>query len=516
MTAALAAVPAEPSAEPACDLAAERAVLGAVLAGGCPVLAVLDDLKAGDFYRPLHTATFTAARRLHASGGPVDAVTVADELRRAGDLGRVGDEVYVAGLLDAAGATASARYHAEIVARHAVTRRLVTVGTRLAQQATGDPGAAAVTALADLQRLAPETCDAARSGGLAFTDVGALLAEVDAAGPPRWLWRGLWPADAYGIVAAEDKAGKTWAVLDAAVSVAAGTSWLGAYPCESAGPVLLFAGEGGARNLSRRLRAVADAHQVAAETLPIRVCLRVPHLGAADHLAAVAAEVARQRPRLVILDPLYLAAGGASGSDLYAMGAVLEGLQHICQRAGAALLVVTHFNKTGEGRGARRITGVGPGAWGRVLVAGHVEHRATDPAGRSTVVIGWDVTGGEVADTTVRIRRQVWSDDPGDLSAPLHYQAQPVSDDGPDGLARPVAPGCTPAAQRVHSVLSDADRPLTVQQIGDRLAEAGRPLQRRTIQQALADLDNAVDSLVVDARGTTSWTVAGAPAAGAS
>ena len=33
-----------------------------------------------------------------------------------------------------------------------------------------------------------------------------------------WLIRGLWPADAYGIIAAESKAGKTWLALDLAVS----------------------------------------------------------------------------------------------------------------------------------------------------------------------------------------------------------------------------------------------------------------------------------------------------------
>ena len=31
-----------------------------------------------------------------------------------------------------------------------------------------------------------------------------------------WLIRGLWPADAYGIIAAESKAGKTWLALDLA------------------------------------------------------------------------------------------------------------------------------------------------------------------------------------------------------------------------------------------------------------------------------------------------------------
>jgi AAA domain len=52
-----------------------------------------------------------------------------------------------------------------------------------------------------------------------------------AAGEPRWLIQGLWPADAYGVLAAQEKAGKTWAALDLAVSVATGRPWLDHFAC---------------------------------------------------------------------------------------------------------------------------------------------------------------------------------------------------------------------------------------------------------------------------------------------
>ena len=47
--------------------------------------------------------------------------------------------------------------------------------------------------------------------------------------------RGRWPADAYGVMGAEDKAGKTWAVLDLAVSVVGGTPLFGSLPVEVQG-----------------------------------------------------------------------------------------------------------------------------------------------------------------------------------------------------------------------------------------------------------------------------------------
>jgi hypothetical protein len=54
--------------------------------------------------------------------------------------------------------------------------------------------------------------------------------------------------------------------------------------------------------------------------LPIRLCERVPHLAQRAHLEEVRLEVKAHPPRLIIVDPLYLAARGAKGSDLYDMG----------------------------------------------------------------------------------------------------------------------------------------------------------------------------------------------------
>jgi RecA-family ATPase len=261
--------------------------------------------------------------------------------------------------------------------------------------------------------------------GLIVEDLVDVLARVDQAGPPAWLVGGLWPRDAYGVFAAEDKAGKTWAMLDLALSVAAGVPWLGRFACPPSGRVLVFLGEGGERAMVRRLRAIAahkrvDLDELAAGRL-VRLCFRVPKLTVGAELEAVAGELADRPAALVVLDPLYLAVGTAgAGADLYAMGAILAGIQGVCQAAGAALVIVIHWNKTGEGRGARRISGVGPGAWGRVLASAGVAHRTTAGDGTSTVVLSVEVTGGEIPDQSFRVRRQVRADDPADLASPLH------------------------------------------------------------------------------------------------
>ncbi len=324
---------------------------------------------------------------------------------------------------------------------------------------------------------------------LPIENLADLFARVDGAPAPKYLVRPVIAEGDHGMFAAEFKAGKTWAMADLAVSVASGTPWLGAFDVESPGPVLLFAGEGGPRKIVRRFRAVCESRGIDPASLPIRVSVRVPHLTSDAAMALVADEIEKHRPVLVIVDPLYLAARGAQGSSLYEMGANLEGIQVVCQRYGAALLIAHHWNKTGEGRGAKRMSGAGPDAWGRVLISAVVVSRHTDRETQgSAVVLELDFQGDEIPETTTRIRRRVWVDDPNDLASPMHYAIE-VMDGG--GLGGTDVDGLAPSARRVLAVLSGSEEWWTVQTIGDALAEDStglRPLKARTIQAALATL----------------------------
>jgi AAA domain len=144
---------------------------------------------------------------------------------------------------------------------------------------------------------------------LTVSSFGEVAARVAAAGEPRWLIQGLWPADAYGVLAAQEKAGKTWAALDLAVSVAAGRPWLDHFPCPNPGLVLVFLDEGGERATVRRIEAIATSKGVDPDQLTdrLRLCFRVPRLaaaGAGSELAAIQEELQAHPAALVVLDPL--------------------------------------------------------------------------------------------------------------------------------------------------------------------------------------------------------------------
>jgi 5S rRNA maturation endonuclease (ribonuclease M5) len=317
--------------------------------------------------------------------------------------------------------------------------------------------------------------------------IGEMARRVDAAPPAKFIVRRLLVEGDYGVMGATKKFGKTFAMGDLAVTVAAGGSFLGQYPVDRAGPVLLFAGEGGQRKIVRRCRAIAAHHGIVLDDLPLYVYERAPKLADLEQVARLAATVEQIRPVLVIVDPAYLAVSGAETYSLTSMGTLLERAQLICQSAGSGLIVSHHWNKTGQGSTADRFTGSGWAEWGRVLISGSTLSTNHDTAtGRTNTVCKLEVIGDEIGDTEILYRREVWVDDPDDLASPMHYVVTAV-DPGEvprNSSATGELAGMAPAAVRVLGVLRGRAAWLDYQQIGDELAETGIPLKKRTILDA--------------------------------
>ena len=235
-----------------------------------------------------------------------------------------------------------------------------------------------------------------------------------------WLVKRLIASDAYGVFAAESKAGKTWAAMDLGLAVANGGKWFGKFDCEQGG-VIYFCGEGTSQNTLRRHDAICDFYGYNNDC-DIHYVHRVPFMGDADHLAVVAEMLASFKPALVVLDPAYLSARGANQADIFAMGEMLESLQELAINAGCALAVIHHWNKTGTGAGKSRMSGAGWDAWGRFLVSMELrkdEHE--DDTGKSRALLRCQATGGEVSVEPWQVEREIWADDQDDINSAMHY-----------------------------------------------------------------------------------------------
>jgi replicative DNA helicase len=109
------------------NLEAEQSVLGAVLLSdtALPALIIDERLHPDDFYREGHGRIYQAMLDLHSLGEPVDALTLVEHLKQAGDLDAVGGRAAIDLLAGSVPAVGNVRQYARIVRDNAMLRRLL-------------------------------------------------------------------------------------------------------------------------------------------------------------------------------------------------------------------------------------------------------------------------------------------------------------------------------------------------------------------------------------------------------
>ena len=222
------------------DVAAEQCVLGGMLLSKDAISDVIEVIRPTDYYRPAHQLVHEAILDLYGRGEPADAITVANELTRRGEIARVGGGVYLHTLIASVPTAANAGYYARIVRERAILRRLVEAGTRIVQFGyAGDADAddlvdraqAEVFAVTDrrasedyhsLSEIMPGALDeieAIGSRGGVLTGVPTGFADLDA------LTNGLHPGQMI-VIAARPAVGKALA-LDTPLPTPAGWTTMG-------------------------------------------------------------------------------------------------------------------------------------------------------------------------------------------------------------------------------------------------------------------------------------------------
>ncbi|NLP45108.1 MAG: replicative DNA helicase, partial [Peptococcaceae bacterium] len=115
----------ELSKVPPHNLEAEQAVLGALMLDPQRASSVFEILQPEDFYRDSYKTLFLAIRDIFERGDPVDLVTVAEELNRAGRLENVGGIAVISELASVVPSAVNAEHYARIVAEKSLLRQLI-------------------------------------------------------------------------------------------------------------------------------------------------------------------------------------------------------------------------------------------------------------------------------------------------------------------------------------------------------------------------------------------------------
>ncbi|MCC6994808.1 MAG: AAA family ATPase [Deltaproteobacteria bacterium] len=235
------------------------------------------------------------------------------------------------------------------------------------------------------EREAGEMPNAARPTAQGFATIP--IGEVADEGPVTWRVRDLWTEEAVGVVAGEPKTYKSFLTAHIGVCVAAGVPVLGTYEV-SKGRVLMFNAEDRPAMTRSRMAQMCVAMGLELSALDLRL-INVPvlRLDDAAQIASLRATVARERPALLILDPLR-DLHTLDENDARAVSGLLMPLRAIQRECHCAVMVVHHMAKLTEvnKRPGQRMRGSGAlhgwvdsalylakGAGEDVAV--HVEHR---------------------------------------------------------------------------------------------------------------------------------------------
>lgn len=359
---------------------AELSVLGAMLIDGDAVAVALELIDDAAFHREGNRRIFRAMVRLYGRGDVIDAVTLADELKTAGELETSGGMAYLARLVDAVPTAANVSQHCRILRDKSVLRRLISSATEIIQESYEAPSGAVDETLDRAEQKIFEISQAEERGGFirikeilrstmdrideltrnpgSITGVASGFDDLDR------MTAGFQPADLI-VLAGRPSMGKTALALNIAQHAAIGKEV----------PVAVFSLEMSRESLVQRMlcaESKVDSSRVRTGRLSpddfIRLARGAGHLNTApiwiDDTPALSPIELRAKVRrlhaevgvgLVVLDYLQLMSGGDRAENRQQeISAISRALKAIAKEVGVPVLALSQLSRAPEQREGNR------------------------------------------------------------------------------------------------------------------------------------------------------------------
>lgn len=154
---------------------AEQSVLGAIILDPQLINSTQEVLLPESFYRGAHQHIFRAMMNLNEDGSEIDVVTLMDQLTKEGTLSEAGGPQYLAELSNNVPTTRNIQYYTNIVANHALKRRLIQTADSIANDGY-DNELELDAILSDAERRILELSSNRQSDG--FKDIRDVLGQV--------------------------------------------------------------------------------------------------------------------------------------------------------------------------------------------------------------------------------------------------------------------------------------------------------------------------------------------------
>lgn len=332
--------------QPPQDMAAEQAVLGAMMLSADVIPDVTQIITGADYWRPAHEAIHDAITDLHHRGDPVDMVTVGSELQRRGDLPKIGGADYLHTLVTGVHVAANAAYHAESIRDQARLRSVDAAASKLHQLVARGRVGMIDHYLGDALQVIEDATT--RWGPRATTGTG--LADLswirDGEPPPQpqpaWARRTdgtalFYPGKVNGIFG-DPEAGKTWVAQCAGVEALNAGGTFAMIDVDHNGPN---------HTAARLLLLGATLDQLANPDL-----FRYYEPDDADQLRGAVDDITHRAPDVVLIDSLgeVFPMLGVSTNDGDEMSTAMR---QVCTRpadAGSCVITIDHLPKSHDAR----------------------------------------------------------------------------------------------------------------------------------------------------------------------
>jgi len=117
------------------NIEAEESVLGSLMLDKNAIIQIADSLKAEDFYKPAHSALYSAILKLYEKRQPIDVLSVTSILKEDGTLSDIGGAGYISQLIESVPSSTHVGHYAGIVKEKKVLRDLIATTSDINERA---------------------------------------------------------------------------------------------------------------------------------------------------------------------------------------------------------------------------------------------------------------------------------------------------------------------------------------------------------------------------------------------
>ena len=343
------------------SIEAEEYLLSCCLLDGAETVAkaIQARIRPESFYEPKHGTVWEVVLTLFGASKPVDAASVAEQLKTEKRLEAVGGYAFLTQVSGRMPTTAQAAHWIEKVRELATLREIARLGAELIEGAHGFTGDIEGFAGAASQKILAVTGDR--------TGLPAILRdeefEAKALPVPPMLIDQVMHLGRRTMLVAPSKASKTFTAIDISIAVSTGTPWLGFRTHQV--PVLHIDLELPTWGLKQRRQARREARGITKKMDVDWWSLDGYQRSIDELLPLISARAPLGKFGLIVVEPAYVIMGRRDENDNADVTDFMNQLAWLTRLTGAAVLCTHHMGKGAPGDKQVKDRASGAGAWMR-------------------------------------------------------------------------------------------------------------------------------------------------------